>query len=120
MAEPGGELFFGHREPVGGRHGGRVEQRSESRIGVQGCPAVVGAAALAAVAAENPAVEVQGSGRFAFDGAARDAAAGVDGAVLRHSSRGAGVDAVAAFAAARAAERRVVALRLVAQNQFAQ
>ena len=89
-------------------------------MGVHRRIAVVGAAALAAVAAEDPAVEVDARGGFALDGVAGDAAAGIDHAGCDDGSRGAALDAVAAAAAARPLEGFVVAVGLVRKDQLAQ
>lgn len=117
---PGFELRFVHRRPCSGIHRQRVEDGIERPIGVHRRLLVVGTAALAAVAAENPAVEVDPSGRLPFDGVARDAPARVDHLRGDDGARGTALDAVAAAAAAGTLERGVVGVGFVGQEQLAQ
>ena len=93
---------------------------SNARLAVHRRLLVVGTAALAAVAAENPAVEVDPSGRLPFDGVARDAPARVDHLRGDDGARGTALDAVAAAAAAGTLERGVVGVGFVGQEQLAQ
>ena len=87
---------------------------------MQGCFPVVGTAALALVAPEDPAVQLRLAGRLALDGAAGNATPRVDHARSPDGTRRAAVDAVAAGTAAGSLQRSVVAVGLVAQQQFAQ
>ena len=119
-AAEGFERRLVHAEPRRGVHRQRVEHGIERRVAVLRGAAVPGAEALARVATEDPAVEVRLTGLFPLDGAARDAAARVDGPVRGDGSRGAVVDAAAAGSAARPFERRVVAVGLFGENQLAQ
>lgn len=119
-AHAGFELRFVQRHPCCGIHRQRVEDGIERPIGVHRRLLVVGTAALAAVAAENPAVEVDSSGRLPFDGVARDAAARVDHLRGDDGARGTALDAVAAAAAAGTLERGVVGVGFVGQEQLAQ
>ena len=119
-AAEGFERRFVHAEPRRGVHRQRVEHGIERRVAVLRGAAVPGAEALARVAAEDPAVKVRLTGLFPLDGAARDAAARVDGPVRGDGSRGAVVDAAAAGSAARPFERRVVGVGIVREQQFAQ
>jgi hypothetical protein len=84
----------------------------------------VRAAALAAVAAEDPAVgvavvRVDRIGQR-LDGAAGDAACGVDDFRRHDGPCRAALDAVAAAAAANPLERRIVAIRLLGQHELSQ
>ena len=119
-AHAGFELSFVQRHPRCGIHRQRVEDGIERPIGVHRRLLVVGTAALAAVAAENPAVEVDSSGRLPFDGVARDAATRVDHLRGDDGARGTALDAVAAAAAAGPFERGVVGVGFVVQEQLAQ
>lgn len=58
IAEPQEKLLFAHCEPLPIRNRQRVEQGIEMRRAVHGGFLVVGTAALAAIAAEDPSVEV--------------------------------------------------------------
>ena len=119
-AAEGLERRFVHSQPCRGVHRQRVEHGVERRVAVPRRAQVPGAAALAAVAAEDPAVEAGVALRDLLDGAARDAARGVDGPVRGDGPRGAGFDAPAARAAALLSERRVVGVGLVGEDQLAQ
>ena len=119
-AAKGLERRFVHPQPCRGVHRQRVEHGVECRVAVPRRAQVPGAAALAAVAAEDPAVEAGVALRDLLDGAARDAARGVDGPVRGDGPRGAGFDAPAARAAALLSERRVVGVGLVGEDQLAQ
>ena len=78
-AETQEKLLFAHCEPLPIRNRQRVEQGIEMRRAVHGGFLVVGTAALAAVAAEDPAVEIgQGAVGLLFDRTAGDAAVRVD------------------------------------------
>lgn len=85
-----------HREPPFGRERQGIEQRIERRMKMQRRTEVVGAAALAGVAAENPPVEGNFRGRRPFDRMTGDAAARIDRAVVANGTRRAGFDAAAA------------------------
>ena len=79
---------------------------------------VIGAAALAVIAAEDPAVKRQCVLICLFDGHARDAAAGVDMVVDNCAIR-AGVDASVAVAASDSLKGRVIAITFAINNRYA-
>ena len=79
IAEPQEKLLFAHCEPLPIRNRQRVEQGIEMRRAVHGGFLVVGTAALAAIAAEDPSVEVgQGAVGLLFDRTTGDATVRVD------------------------------------------
>ena len=98
-AERRAEFRLLHREPPFGRERQGIEQRIERRMKMQRRTEVVGAAALAGVAAENPPVEGNFRGWRPFDRMTGDAAARIDRAVVANGTRRAGFDAAAAGAA---------------------
>ena len=94
-----------------------VEEGGELRVGCHWRAVVIGAAALAVIAAEDPAVKRQCVLICLFDGHARDAAAGVDMVVDNCAIR-AGVDASVAVPAPYALERGVIAIALAIDNSY--
>lgn len=74
----GFEFRFVHRQPCLGVHRQRVEHGVEGRVGVHRGFLVVGATTLAAVAAEDPAVEADSFGGLFLDRVAGDTASRVD------------------------------------------
>lgn len=119
-AERRAEFRLLHREPPFGRERQGIEQRIERRMKMQRRTEVVGAAALAGVAAENPPVEGNFRSRRPFDRMTGDAAARIDRAVVANGICRAGFDAAAAGAAPHAGERLVVTIAGRVEHQFAQ
>ena len=114
------ELLRCHLHPAFGRVSQRIEQRIERRRPVLRSTPVVGAAALAAVAPEDPTVETDRRRCGALNRMARYAATGIDGMIFAHRMRGAAIDAPAACTAPAVAERRVVTVAGRGENQLAQ
>ena len=81
---------------------------------------VVGATTLAAVAAEDPAIEADSFGGLFLDRVAGDTASRVDHLRGDDGARRAAFDAIVAASAARPFERRVVDVGIVREQQFAQ
>ena len=119
-AERRAEFRLLHREPPFGRERQGIEQRIERRMKMQRRTEVVGAAALAGVAAENPPIEGNFRSRRPFDRMTGDAAARIDRAVVANGTCRAGFDAAAAGAAPHAGERLVVTIAGRVEHQFAQ
>ena len=113
------ELLRCHLHPAFGRVSQRIEQRIERRRPVLRSTPVVGAAALAAVAPEDPTVETDRRRCGALNRMARYAATGIDGMIFAHRMRGAAIDAPAACTAPAVAERRVVTVAGRGENQLA-
>lgn len=100
-------------------HRQRVEHGVEGRVGVHRGLLVVGATTLAAVAAEDPAIEADSFGGLFLDRVAGDTASRVV-TFGRRWRPSAAFDAIVAASAARPFERRVVDVGIVREQQFAQ
>ena len=120
LAQPFGELRFGHRLPRFRSCGQRIEHGIEGRVGVERSLPIVRTAALTCVASEDPAVQIDLRRRFAFDGMTGDAAVRVDDLRRDDGPRRAVLHAGAARPASRPFERRVVSIGFVAEEQLAQ
>ena len=114
-----GKVLLAHREPILCRQVAGVEERVERGVGVVGCSEVVGAAHLALIAAENPAVKRHISHVILLDSKARDTTACVNGEVVVDSSVGTGSDAAVALATAYNIQRCVVAVARLVEEQLA-
>ena len=121
IAEPQEKLLFAHCEPLPIRNRQRVEQGIEMRRAVHGGFLVVGTAALAAIAAEDPSVEVgQGAVGLLFDRTTGDATVRVDHLGRDDGSRRTTVQAVPAAAATGSCERGIVLVGRQGKYQLAQ
>ena len=121
IAEQQEKLLFAHCEPLPIRNRQRVEQGIEMRRAVHGGFLVVGTAALAAIAAEDPSVEVgQGAVGLLFDRTTGDAAVRVDHLGRDDGSRWTTVQAVPAAAATGSCERGIVLVGRQGKYQLAQ
>ena len=121
IAEPQEKLLFAHCEPLPIRNRQRVEQGIEMRRAVHGGFWVVGTAALAAIAAEDPSVEVgQGAVGLLFDRTTGDATVRVDHLGRDDGSRRTTVQAVPAAAATGSCERGIVLVGRQGKYQLAQ
>ena len=121
IAEPQEKLLFAHCEPLPIRNRQRVEQGIEMRRAVHGGFLVVGTAALAAIAAEDPSVEVgQGAVGLLFDRTTGDATVRVDHLGRDDGSRRTTVQAVPAAAATGSCERSIVLVGRQGKYQLAQ